>query len=267
MGHSFNRFGHRIYLLCAAGATVLALVLRTLALFFELDSIGYLNGTLSTLTTVVQVIALIGCIVYSFLIKKDTLPASAAPIGMGRIFCALSALVLAVAAVLLIANLSAIEQKLLVIPAVLALFCGVAYFLLRFLRYEGAYALFGFGIILGAVLLISLTYFDLFTPMNAPRKTSLHLCLLATMLYLLYELRAAVSIPMPRVQLAACSICFLLVLSNSGSNLIYALTHETAAIYPAGDLVTLAVALFAAVRLVEPLLSPAQNTNGEETVV
>ena len=182
MKTEFKIPGYRIYL-SVAGISVIALVLRTLALFLEMDEIGYFsNGALSVLTVVLQAVTVIGCIVYPFFIKKDSIPSPAPLSVIGKAFALLAALLVAMAAVLLMIAAADTELILLAVVAALALLCGAAYFLLCTKGMNGAYALLAFGLCLGAVLLISLTYFDLFVPMNAPRKTSLHLCLLALML-------------------------------------------------------------------------------------
>ena len=53
-GSALSRsFGYRIYLGAVGGATLLALLLRTLALFFDYDAIGYFGGgALSIITAI-----------------------------------------------------------------------------------------------------------------------------------------------------------------------------------------------------------------------
>ena len=259
-------FPHRIYLLGVVAGTALTTVLRTLALFFDLDSIGYLdNGALTVLTAVFQVLIAADCILLPFFIKKDTLIKDVTPGRASRSLCYVAAAFLIAAVALLAVRLGNIEQILFAVLALIALLCGTAYLLLCARGLGGAYALTALGLIFGAVLLISLTYFDLYTPMNAPRKTSLHLCLLSAMLYVLYEMRMVLSRPFPRALTALAALCFFLSFSMSGSNLILGFAKGVDPIYTVGDLTALGCGLSALATLLRPLTPTADpDTNSAE---
>ena len=172
---------HRIYLSALAVVTLAALILRTLSLYLCVDSIGYFEtAALPILSNVLLALGALGCVIYPlFLVKRDTLPATLPASSASKLSSLPAVVALIIAAILLLSSLGETEQIALTVLAMLAVLCGVGYFAIRFKGMEGPLSLLAFGIILGAILLISITYFDLFTPMNSPRKTSLHLCLLS----------------------------------------------------------------------------------------
>lgn len=265
MNTKSKSLGYRIYLISVVAAFAVALLLRTLSLFLSLDKLGYFgDGVLPILTAIVQIAATVGVALYPFFMKKDTLASDAKLSPVSGITAILAAALLAASAVFAVIGATESKQPLLFVGAVLCLLCGIVYFVLRLKNQNGAWALMGFGIILAGVLLISLTYFDLYVPMNAPRKTSLHLALLAMMLYVLYEMRTALSRPMPRA-LAACSAaCSVLTLSMAGANLIYAIANGDGALYVSGNLLALAIGLFAGVRMTDMARSASQVTESED---
>lgn len=262
MDHPNKLFPYRALLLGIAGSTVLATVLRTLALFLELDDIGYFSGgALSVLTTVAQLFAAACCVCIPFLAPKGTLSQSTTPTGVGKVLCYIAALLMLLAAILLVLQLGSAEQPLFAVLALIALLFGIAYLALCGRGFGSPYALAALGLIFGAVLLISLTYFDLLTPMNAPRKTSLHLCLLAAMLYVLYEMRMSLSRPLPRALAVLAALCFSLCASMGLSNLIFDLARGALTVYTVGDLTALSCALLAASALLRTLFpAPTAHT-------
>ena len=260
----------RLYLAGLGVLTLLTLILRTLSLYRHLDPIGYFDGSaLPTLTTIFLVWGIALCIACPFLLFKKGEVEALPPAALAdKIAALVAAIATAVATVLLASTVRPTDQSLLTVLGVIALLCGTGYFIARLKYVTGATALLSFGVILSAILLISLTYFDLTVPMNSPHKLSLHLCLLACAVYLLYEMRLAVSTPFPRVLVMAASLCTLLTVSMSGSNLILALRDATGMLYLAGNLLALAVGLCAAWRLIGLLLpsTPLQEETEEVEV-
>ena len=265
MSHRSTLLRH-LYLAGLGVLTLLTLILRTLSLYRHLDPIGYFDDSaLPTLTTIFLVWGIALCIAYPFLLfKKGEIEALPPATLADKIAALVAAIATAVATVLLTTTTSTTDQTLLTALGVLALLCGTGYFIARLKYFAGPTALLSFGVILGAILLISLTYFDLTVPMNSPHKLSLHLCLLACAVFLLYEMRLAVSTPFPRVLIMAASLCTLLTVSMSGSNLILALRDTSGVLYLAGNLLSLAIGLCAAWRLIG-LLLPAKSPSQEES--
>jgi hypothetical protein len=107
--------------------------------------------------------------------------------------------------------------------ALLLLLVSAAYFGLQFLAQTPppkTLLLCGYGVILAAALLLSITYFDLYTPMNAPHKVSLHVALLSVMLYLIFDLRNLIGAPRPRGLGVCAAICFFFCTATGVSNAI-----------------------------------------------
>lgn len=113
--------------------------------------------------------------------------------------------------------------------------------------------------------LLSLTYFDIATPMNAPHKTDLHLALLAAMLYLLYELRDAAGIPLPRALTACGGLAFFLAATVGFSDVTaYLCGIYTDPLYLAQDLLLLALAVYIGARMTADAALPTPTTKGQD---
>ena len=73
--------------------------------------------------------------------------------------------------------------------------------------------------ILSVILLLVITYFDRYTPMNAPHKLSLHMAFLATALALVMEARNTLDLPRSALyaaaMLLAASLCAIFGISNT----------------------------------------------------
>lgn len=258
-------FGYRIYLGAVGGATLLALLLRTLALFFDYDAIGYFGGgALSIITAILQALTVIGCIAYAILTKEEKRPFPAVTSSADRWLSAVAACFFFAIAILLLLRAPTPGHTAFAILAGLSLLIGAVYFVLQFLGLRGALSLCAVGAILATVFFVMLTYFDLYTPMNAPRKISLHLSLLICALFLLYELRAAVATPMPRVHATVSAVCVAIALSMSGSNLIYSLACDRNGLYLLGDVLCLMIGLVAVFRLAGTLRAAPQDAKQED---
>ena len=219
--------GNRSHLcFCALAAlTLLACVLRTLALFLGFDAdIGYFrtDSALAICAGVCTLLCIALCVTVSFLINKGAVPDECAPLSAPRFICAAACTVLLCPAILLLIFCTEDARA----PALLALitaFCllgTAAYLLSRLLAAKSrTSAALGFFMILAAATLLATTYFDRYTQMNAPHKISLHLCMLSVMFAALYELRALLARSLPRacVLTAAltASLCTVYALSNT----------------------------------------------------
>ena len=265
MSHRSLRF--RLFYLLALGALLVpALLLRTLSLYGCLDEIGYFDGSvLPILTNVLLALGAVSALLCPFLFfKRGELTVPTRVVLLDKIASVLAIPALSAAAVLLLTTVRETEQRLLTVLGALALLLGVGYFACRIKGCTPALSLLAFGAILGAILIISLTYFDLFIPMNSPHRLSLHLCLLAAAFYLLYEMRAAASVPFPRMLIAAASLCALLTVAMSGANLLLAFRTHVGVTYTAGNLLAFAMGVNAACRLVGLLLSAPADQGGSE---
>ena len=215
------------YIAVAVGA-LLTTALRTLALLTAFDPHPGYFRTAAPVVVAFYAVLVLTLLLAAFLplfIKKNVLPtALPAPTLPG--ICAAG-----ICALLFMINFieGCFAGDALQLPAalwfvgLLTLLIGVIYFALRFLAQKPPVhvtLLCGYGTILSFALLLCFTYFDQFTPMNAPHKVSLHLAWLSLMVYLLYDLRALAGEPMPRAAVAGTAVAFTLSLSTGISNLI-----------------------------------------------
>lgn len=220
-----SRYPLCVSFLSAAALAVVACILRTLSLFLAFDSDpGYFRSgaLLPILYYALAAVSILWFFSFLFRVGKSgpvpEFPAPEAPLLCGRAVCAAT---FAATAVLLILTASS-QAAPTVVPFLSGLFllAGCAYFLLPiFGKTDGAAPLLcGYAVIFGAVLLLCTTYFDRFTPMNAPHKVGGHLALLSLMLAALMELRAKIGRRTPRIaavlHMTAFFLCFTVGLSG-----------------------------------------------------
>ena len=239
---------------CAVCALTLALtLLRSIAFFTGFDAdIGYFSPALSTVMDILIALGAAGCFSLLFFIKKDELPTAAAPLSLALI-------IVAVSLVARIMERSGDPNTMtaplgLMIPAACLALLAAPYFVLQLLGKPKP--LFGYAMILAAVLFLSVTYFDRYTPMNAPHKISLHLSMLAIMVYMLYELRALLEQARPRALTVVSAIALLITATTGSSDLIgYVGNKVNDPLYLAGDLLALSMAFYIAMRAVSQILA------------
>lgn len=222
------------YLLLAA-LTVGATVLRSIALTLSFDAdIGYFQKGLIPVYILLALAAAL-CAAIPFLIKKEALDKTGRTSRTAELIAAaLPALVLLVLAFYLLARRKSIPAPaLLVVLAAFLCATGAAYFgsRLRDGQDTATGLLFGYGAILGMTLLLAITYFDLYTQMNAPHKLSQHLALLVAMVALLYELRILTKTQFPRIRAASAGLasfsCTVVGISNTVGFLAGSLSDVT----------------------------------------
>ena len=265
-------FRYRLYLISVGALTLIALLFRTLALFLAFDiDIDYFSadapgGFLVHSLYGIEALALVGSFSLLFFIRKGELPAERAALSkaslIGAGFCALA---FAAVAVFLLTQLSALPCP--AIFTVLAAICsgfGAAYFALQFFGKPGNAPLLGYGVILAATLLLSVTYFDRYTQMNAPHKVGLHLCLLSIMIFMLYELRTLIDRSLPRALSITSAICFFFGAVVGVSDIVAFIGGVyTDLLYFMIDLLVTGLALYVGSRAVADLrlISPAASDN------
>lgn len=253
-----------LYLAVIGALTLCGSILRALALCLQLDPVtGYFAepAFLPAATLAIQILTVLLCLAPLFLFAKEELPTKRAPLSMAELIgCAVAVLCCVATAVYLFPRIYALPApSVLVVAAILFLFIAAAFFATCFLGKPAP--LCGYGVILAAALLLSITYFDRYTPMNAPHKVSVHLCLLSVMAYMLYDIRISIQRALPRALLAVSGICFSLCATIGVSNLIaFAAGVYDSPLYLLCDLFLIALALYVAARTVTPLLpqSPAE---------
>lgn len=217
----------RMLFLSAASLTLVGLILRTLSLFFAFDrDIGYFarGAFCPVLLSAVEAVSILWFFLFFFLIKKGTLPDMLPAPGLaavcGRSFAGVTTLA---AVVVLLWNANRLVAPT-VIPllAALCLLFGLVYLLFPVLGKKQLTAeLFsGYALIFACALLLSVTYFDRYTQMNAPHKVGQHLALISIMPALLCELRVRIGRARPRAHAVFACVSGFLCTVVGGSNVI-----------------------------------------------
>jgi hypothetical protein len=210
----------------------------------------------------------IGSFSLLFFIQKGELPATRAPLSKaGLVGTALCALAFAATAVFLLTKVDSLPSP--VIFTTLGAICaglGAVYFALPFLGKADKAPMLGYGVILAAALLLSVTYFDRYTQMNAPHKVGLHLCLLAIMTFMLYELRAMIGRAMPRALCVTSALCFFFCTVVGVSGIVAFIARiYTSFLYFVIDLLATGFALYIGSRAVGDLMQAAPDAAAETT--
>ena len=270
----FNRLRHDRALLpfvLSAFFALLACILRTVAFFIRFDvAVGYFRSDsfLVILANLCMLFGIAASLATSFLINKGAHPAETRKLPLPRFVCAaVCAILLCIlSSFLLIRTDNIPAPQLLVLISTLILPCSAFYFLLRLLndKSNAAVAL-GFFTILSAAAILAITYFDRYTPMNAPHKLSLHVCMLSVMFGMLYELRALLSRPMPRACVCVTMLAAFFCTVYSVSNLIafFGGVYDDVT-YLFFDLVTLSFAAYFAVKAVYLIFTKEKEEKKEE---
>lgn len=262
----------RLFWLAVGVLSLFALGLRSLALILDLDAeIGYFakGATLPVIVHVLEGLALVLCFVPFWLLRGEK-PSDLTPPRLAERICmgvaAAGALAPIVYFILQPTPLPA-PGALGVLAAIFLLFGAIHFLLLIRHRTESA-AMWGYGMILGAVLLLSITYFDRYTQMNAPHKVSVHLCMLSIMLCMLFLIRPLIGCARPLGQVASTALCLFCTLVYGGSNLIgFIAGVYTDPLYLSVDVVSLCFAVYLIGRIVVSLMpakEPSVPTQAEE---
>ena len=206
-----NRTVPRLCALTTAALTLIAVILRTVAMLTSFDAeIGYFDPSVSvTLNHALYFVTAVLLIAAACFIPRGALPRELNALPARTPLSVLVGLVLAaftVAAFILCAPAAQEltpdpKGRLILAPILLGLPAAV-YFLLsanRNGRYSDALGLAGFLPALWCVSGIAELYFDQFVTMNSPVKVSLHLGLLGFLFITLFELRFRIGRSLPRV--------------------------------------------------------------------
>ena len=254
----------RVFTLATAGVTLAVAILRTVPLFVAFDrEIGYFASGSAPVTIlyILEGLALLAAFVLPFLVKRDTLPVTRTPLTRAAVVSAgLAALASLAAIVLIFVHLASLSEPALAIVPIsvlgaIFLIITAAFFILQFLAEAPpphTLALCGYGVILAAVCLLSLTYFDLTVQMNAPHKISLHLALLSIMFCMLFDVRTLLGIARPRAHGVVSAICCFLCITTGLSNCIAFIGDIYTDLLSLGaDLFVLIFGIFTGIRLAE----------------
>lgn len=213
-----NAHGHKIHIYClsAAALTLIATALRALCFGLAFDGdIGYfaVGATLPVFLHVLEVVSLVAFFSLFFFVPKSAMPAPkkealsparrllAAPVALLFLLCFIQFCRVNTGRGL---PLWLFVLGVLFIPAAAVFFCLPVFGVRR----QGLVVALGAMAVFGVVCLIAFSYFDGYTPMNAPHKTGQHLAAVAVLFYLLYVLRDVAGAPMPRARILSSITAF-----------------------------------------------------------
>ena len=261
-----------LFFLLIALFTLIACAFRTLALFFSFDAdIGYFHSpsAIAALADVSLLVCIILSVAVSFLINKEVASREESTLVAPRFAAAAAtALTLSIAALFTLLRLEQIPAPTpLALLAAICLLASAVYFLCRLCAVRPrAAAPLGFFVIFGAALVLAITYLDRYTQMNAPHKISLHLCMLAIMLAMLYEQRTNLERHSPRACVAvttlAAAVCTIYALSNTLAFLVGVYSNV---MYFLFDLVALGFAAYFVTKSIRlALIHIAEKTEVEQ---
>lgn len=268
-----SRYQLHISFVCTGVFTIIACVLRTLALFFAFDrDPGYFRtgALLPILYYALVAVSFLWFCSFFFRVKKGTslpeFPAPELPSFCGGAVAAVAFLV--AAAILVFTAKSQAASAVVPLAAAAFLLAGCAYFLLPLFGKENGSAqiLCGYALIFGTTLLLCTTYFDRYTPMNAPHKVAGHLALLSVLFAMLSELRRKVGKRAPRAEVFFTMVAFFLCFTTGLSGMIAFLggVYEDLT-YLAVDFALFAFSLYLAARNAGVFCAPADAPEGTET--
>ena len=189
----------KIYALSAIIATVIAVVLKTVCLFYFYDAdIGYHSQGI--VTSLFEVFCLLSTLFFAssiFCVKRYT----PAPDGKGnnllvKIGSAVAMLAFAAyfGAVVFSTDLVTSTTAFDLLSKITALM-GIVYFAIGVFAPDtnkNIRALLGFGVIIWCIYVLGITYFDIYIQLNSPDKVMLHLALISIMVFIVCELRCYV---------------------------------------------------------------------------
>ncbi len=240
-------------------AALVCTLLRSLALCLAFEGNYFTGAPLATVQAVMTALALAALIILP-LVASWRAPITAKEPKGHALFTKLTAALAALALFLCFIS-ACIAGGTLGLPAIIlvvtfpSLLAGIVYFILHLFGKSASDTVriaFGSILLIAFAALICLTYFDIGTQMNAPHKISQHVALLAVMLWLLYDMRAAAGAPRPRMQTAVTPAALFLCLTNGVSNTIgYIAGKYTSSLFFATDLLLLVLALYIVARTKE----------------
>ena len=256
----------QLFLFAVAALALSATILHTVALLAFQDAVGYFRTSLPVIALYIiegSVLAL--CIVFPF-VKKGTSVSASRPLSTaGLVGAASGAVFLVVNALYLFLRREVITYCPALLVLLTAIFCalGAGYFATRFRGSSDSTVLCGYGMILCATCMLVMTYFDRYTQMNAPHKISLHLCMLAVMLAVLFEVRELLHKDLSPWRLATTALAFFFcVMTGLGNVIAFLAGVYNDLTYLFQDLICLSLSVYFGARLFD--LVARQETQVKE---
>ena len=247
----------KIYAVAAVAAAIVAVLLRTVCLFYFYDmEIGYHSE--GFVTSLYKVFCLLSALFFAsavVFVKRNTATPDGKTSGFS-VKLGSAAAMLAFAAYFSIlvfsADMVSTSGALDLLSKITALM-GIVYFAIAVFAPDtnkNIRALLGFGVIIWCIYVLGVTYFDIFVQLNSPDKVTLHLALISMMVFIVCELRCFVlEIKKGFSLFSACCATFFCSLSSVPSFLFGASIGEMNKYYTY-DIVIFAVGFYALGRLI-----------------
>lgn len=209
----------RLCFILTFALTLFSVVLRSLCMVFYFDvDPGYFTADLMpVLSNVLYFVAITIALVCVSLTPKDSLSSELHTRLRAPVAIILGLSLAAFTVISFIVCFPSRQSKLMIAPTLLGLFAAI-YFLLsakRNGRYPDRLSFLGYLPVLWSIGAIGEIYFDNYTTMNSPIKTSLLFALLGFMFIMLAELRFRVNQPMPRYSVFMLSVGGFTTLTGS----------------------------------------------------
>ena len=247
----------KMYALCTLVATVIAVIARVCCLiwFYDNDIGYYTKEFLPTALNVFCVLTVL-FIVSSFFVTKKTKCISDGreenlAVKIASVVCSLAFaafFVISVTSTTFVSQ-TVVSDLLIKISSLMA----IAYFAMNLLganAKRSAQVLLGFGLIIWAICILAVTYFDVYVQLNSPDKMMLHLALIGAMAFLVSEFRAyVIALKSNLYLLCACLAVFFLATSTVPSLIKWALDGMAEYKYLYYDIVLLVCLGYVVVRL------------------
>jgi hypothetical protein len=246
----------RLFFASASLLTVLLTVLHTLSLLTAYNTeVSYLDSPPLVITMcVLYAFGALWCLVLPLLLPKET------PFAKERAvphvaFGYLAAILLVLSGISLLLNPPAatgIAAKTLPALAVLTLLASAFFFVdaASKKRLGTVRAIFGFPVLMFLLCFLFYIYFNMYVTINSPLKNALQLSILSALLFMLCQIRSAISKPMPRIAIASRLLCALFCLPTAVSHLVFGTSElcgalEETVASPLLSLPLLAIGIFA----------------------
>ncbi len=211
----------KIYLYSSLALIALSVIFGTLSYLFSFDqSIGYFDiSALSVIFDIICALTVIGAFAILFLVPRNTID-GASPNTLSAVFSAIPLCAMCLALGIFVGAAGIFNQRgsffadyfptyigsnkyLLLAGGILLLISAIYFALLATDRSRTSEprAMLGFAVPLACVMLVAITYFDLFVPMNSPLKMGSNFSMLAFAAFSVCELRVPLKKPYPRAYL------------------------------------------------------------------
>lgn len=257
--------------------TIIAVVLRTVNLFLFYDAkIEYFSvgEPLPLIMNIFLAVASVAIAVGAFVFSKERYVADGTEKGIAlkiaSLICALASLFPFYVIVKNVLTLPYLQPSVITLAFLVIFALSAIYFAMNFIsKTLKAQAIFVIAVILSLTYFLANSYFDLYTPMNSPAKTIMHLACVSSMIFFVSEARCIIGEAKRRFYVFALSAAVFFSGVSSIPSIISFACKKLDYNYIAFDVVILAVFIYLSVRLVYLITAKEKtvaNTTEEDSI-